>query len=151
MTDRPAEPDAGGYRLCAMANPRAAALILVAVLVAACTTAAAPSIAGGTTIHGSVTAGPVCPVERPGDSACAPRPVAGAVIVATTPGGKEVARVTSATDGSFALDLPAGDYVLVPQPVTGLMSTAQPLSISVPATGSPTPTPLSVRYDTGIR
>ena len=66
-------------------------------------------------VSGVATAGPVCPVERPGDSACAPRPVGGAVIVVTRPDGSEVARVTTAADGRFSVDLPAGDYVLVPR------------------------------------
>ncbi len=40
---------------------------------------------GVTGVSGRVTAGPTCPVERPGDPACQPRPVAGAVLVVTTP------------------------------------------------------------------
>jgi hypothetical protein len=137
-------------------------LIAVVLALAGCSTAAvpsasvpsatAPSATGTAVVRGSVTAGPVCPVERPGDSACAPRPVPGATILVETAGGAEVGRATTLADGSFAIiDLPAGDYVLVPQPVEGLLGTADRVSISVPADGTPLPSPLSIQYDTGIR
>lgn len=111
----------------------------------------AGSLAGN--VSGVATAGPVCPVERPGDSACAPRPVGGAVIVVTRPNGTEVARVTTAADGRFSLDLPAGDYLLVPQPVDGVHGTAPSVPFIVDSTGQPgaSPAPLQVEYDTGIR
>lgn len=133
-------------------------VILVLVLLGGCTAAGAPSPSAGTpspsagtiSVRGVATAGPVCPVERPGDSNCAPRPVAGATIVVNAAGGAEIRRVTTASDGSFAIDLVAGDYVLVPQPVEGLMGTAEQVAISVPA-GAPLPSPIQIQYDTGIR
>lgn len=104
-------------------------------------------------VFGVATAGPVCPVERPGDSACAPRPVGDAVIVVTQPDGKELTRVTTATDGSFNLELPAGEYLLVPQPVDGLHGTAPSVPFTVGSADQPgaSLTPLHVEYDTGIR
>jgi hypothetical protein len=77
--------------------------------------------------------------------------VAGATIVVTTAAGLEVARVRSAADGSFAIALPVGDFVLVPQPVEGLLGTADRVSVSVPANGPPAPSLLEIEYDTGIR
>ena len=130
---------------------------------AACTASAAPSAGSPTNVPissssagnvtGVATAGPVCPVERPGDSACAPRPVGDAVIVVTRPDGTELARVTTAADGRFSLDLPAGDYILVPQPVDGLLGTAPSVPFTVGSTDQPGPSPslLHVEYDTGIR
>ncbi|MGZ8527744.1 MAG: carboxypeptidase-like regulatory domain-containing protein [Candidatus Limnocylindrales bacterium] len=139
--------------------PAAVALLLG---LAACSAPAAPpssspvvaassSLAGN--VSGVATAGPVCPVERPGDSACAPRPVGGAVIAVTRPDGSEVARVTTAADGWFSLDLPAGEYVLVPQRVGGLLGTAPSVPFTVGPTDGPgaSPSPLHVEYDTGIR
>jgi hypothetical protein len=141
---------------------RSAACLVGAVLllvVGACT----PSPSGGgaspsasaavaASVTGMVHAGPVCPVEKPGDPACADRPVKGAVLVVTTVAGAEIARATSAADGTFSLALPPGDYVVVPQPVDGLMGTARPLPFQVPAAGAGvSPTPLDVAYDTGIR
>jgi hypothetical protein len=101
-------------------------------------------------VTGNVTAGPVCPVERvPPDPSCAPRPVAGALMIVQTTAGREVARTTSAADGTFHLTLAPGAYHLVPQPVAAYMGTAQPIDFRVEA-GEPTPE-LEVSYDTGIR
>lgn len=101
-------------------------------------------------LHGTVSAGPVCPVERnPPDPACADRPVAGAVLVVLDATGGEVARVTSGADGRFQVELGPGAYRLVPQPRQGLMGTAVPVAFQVEAGESPTP--LAVSYDTGIR
>jgi hypothetical protein len=108
-----------------------------------------PLGAGRTGVGGVALAGPVCPVETvPPDPGCAPRPVAGAVIVIRDAGGSEVARAMTGADGSFFAELPAGDYVVEPQPVEGLMGTAVPLEVSV-VDGLPSEVKLD--YDTGIR
>ena len=109
------------------------------------------SSAAGVVVDGRVHAGPTCPVQRvPPDPACDDRPVAGAVLVVTTVAGVEVARATSAADGTFRVTIPAGDYILVPQPVQGYMGTAT--SIPFHAQGDEAaPAPLDVAYDTGIR
>ena len=55
--------------------------------------------AGRTGIRGTALAGPICPVEKiPPDPACAPRPVAGAVVVVRDASGAEVARTTTGAD-----------------------------------------------------
>ncbi|MEA2536923.1 MAG: Carboxypeptidase regulatory-like domain [Chloroflexota bacterium] len=140
-----------------------AVLVAIALGLAACTAPAAPSSsspasglvasASAGNISGVALAGPVCPVERPGDSACAARPVGGAVIVVTRPDGSEVTRVTTAPDGRFNLNLAPGSYVLVPQPVEGLLGTAPSIPIAVGPAGQPAPSssPVIVDYDTGIR
>ncbi len=103
---------------------------------------------GATGVTGRALAGPVCPVERPNDSACGPRAVEGAVLVVRGVGGTEVARVTTDGSGLFRIDLQPGSYTLEPQPVDGLMGTAAPMPFSV-TSGSETH--LAVAYDTGIR
>jgi hypothetical protein len=134
--------------------------IVLAAVLAACTSggsastatpATTPPALATTKVDGTATAGPVCPVQRPGDPACEPRPVTGATVIVTAIGGAEVGRATTGPDGSFELALPAGDYVLIPQPVDGLMGTAKSIPFSVGAAGAPTPAPLQVEYDTGIR
>jgi hypothetical protein len=136
--------------------------LAVLVLLAACT----PPVGSGSsqaplaspvpstmayTVHGTAAASPTCPVERasplPGE--CAPRAVAGAVLVVTDAANHEVARVTTGADGGFSIGLAPGSYTLTPQPVEGLMGTAQPIAFSVPA-ASPL-ADLAVEYDTGIR
>jgi hypothetical protein len=108
-----------------------------------------PLGAGKTGIAGIALAGPVCPVETvPPDPSCAPRPVAGAAVLIRDGGGAEVARVETAADGTFFAELPAGDYVLEPQPVEGLMGTAAAVAVTVEDEKT---TEVQLDYDTGIR
>jgi hypothetical protein len=108
-----------------------------------------PVGAGATGIGGIAVAGPVCPVETvPPDPDCAPRPVAGAVLVIRDGAGSEVARTTTEADGSFFVEVAAGDFVIEPQPVEGLMGTAAALEVTV-VDGIAAQVQLD--YDTGIR
>lgn len=109
---------------------------------------AAAKAATATGVGGRVTAGPTCPVERPGDPNCAARPVAGAVLVVRGSGGTEVARFTTDASGLYRVPLQPGDYTLVPQPVQGVMGTAPPAPFTVAAGRE---TAVQVDYDTGIR
>jgi hypothetical protein len=103
-----------------------------------------------TGVHGTVTAGPTCPVERdPPDPDCAARPVVGAVLVFTDADGTEVARATSAAGGTFTVGLAPGAYRVTAEPVEGLMGTPAPMDVEVEAGGPMTE--LQVSYDTGIR
>jgi hypothetical protein len=121
-------------------------VVLLAVLVGGCSPTSGPDYPVG----GRAVAGPVCPVERiPPDPACAPRPVAGAVLVIAASDGHKVARATTGADGRWTAALAAGAYTLTPQPVMGLMGTAPPIRFTVTASGSPGD--LNVTYDTGIR
>jgi hypothetical protein len=107
---------------------------------------------GGPWIAGQAVAGPVCPVERiPPDPACAPRPVAGAVIVVRGAGGAEVARVVTAQDGAFLVGVPGGGaWIVEPQPVDGLLGTASATTVEV-ADGPSAWVAVDLAYDTGIR
>ena len=108
-----------------------------------------PIGSGRTGIAGVAVAGPVCPVERlPPDPACAPRPVAGAKIVVRDASGAEVASVQTGADGSFFVDVKAGDYVVEPQPAEGLMGGAATQSVEVVDGSAAT---IQIEYDTGIR
>lgn len=105
--------------------------------------------AGQTGVSGVVTAGPVCPVEKnPPDPACAPRPVDGAILVFRDGSGTEVARITTAADGTFFAELAQGFYVVAAQPVEGLLGTPGPQAVTV--TGGAA-VRLALTYDTGIR
>ncbi len=108
-----------------------------------------PIGAGQTGIAGVAVAGPVCPVETvPPDPACAPRPVPDAVVVIRDGGGSEVARVVTAADGSFFVELPAGDYFVEPQAVDGLLGTAGSQNVTVVDRSAAA---IQLDYDTGIR
>jgi len=101
----------------------------------------------GPGVRGIAVAGPTCPVSRPNDPACADRPVAGATIHVLAGDGTEVATVITDGTGRFQIPLEAGAYRLVPDPVTGLMGTAQEVDVTV--TSGVVDVQLS--YDTGIR
>jgi hypothetical protein len=111
-------------------------------------TAALASAATNEGVGGRVTGGPTCPVERPGDPACAGRLVSGAVLVVKGTGGAEVARFTTDSSGFYRIALPAGDYTLEAGPVEGFMSGPAPQAFTV--TGGAL-TALELAYDTGIR
>lgn len=131
-------------------------IAVVAGVVAGCTGATAGSAsAPGTSVGaaaglaGTATAGPACPVQKtPPDPSCADRAVAGAVLVVRAASGAEVARVTTDASGAFAATLPVGDYVVEPQPVTGLMGTPAAQSVTVRPGAVTT---VELVYDTGIR
>lgn len=106
----------------------------------------ASATAGG--VGGEVTAGPTCPVVRPGESGCDDRPVADADLVVRDATGAEVARFTTDSSGLFRIGLAPGGYTLEPQPAAGLLGTAKPETFTVAAGVL---TFLAVSYDTGIR
>ena len=124
-----------------------ATLLLVVVGCAGPATDA--STTPGTGVGGVVTAGPVCPVEKnPPDPACAPRPVDGAILAIHDAAGTEVARVTTVADGTYFAELPAGFYVVIPQPAKGLLGTPGSQSVTVADSAA---VRLDLSYDTGIR
>ena len=119
------------------------------IILAACAGGAssAPPASGGTGIRGVAVAGPTCPVERPGDSACMPRPVEGAVIVVTDAAREEVGQATTDADGRFFVALPAGSYLVTAGDVEGLMGPPASMEVVV-SDGEAT---IELEYDTGIR
>lgn len=102
-------------------------------------------------VSGIITAGPVCPVEQsPPDSKCAPRPVAGAVVIGKDANGNELGRATSHTDGSYSLPVGMkGTVVITALPVIGLARPPAPVSVSF--TDQREWKQLNLEYDTGIR
>jgi hypothetical protein len=123
------------------------ALLAVAALLGACGPGPSPvaSPAGG--ISGIALAGPTCPVERPGDPACAPRPVAGATILIRDATGADVATIVTDAAGRFQVALPPGVYTVFGQPVEGLMGNPAPLDVEV----AESDVTIELSYETGIR
>ena len=74
-------------------------------------------------IVGTVTAGPVCPARETPSTPCPRKPVAGVVITVTGTHEGEVARATTAADGSYdALVRGYGTYVVTAQTVVGMVA-----------------------------
>jgi hypothetical protein len=122
-------------------------LVAVAVLLAACGPGPSPVASPVGAISGTAHAGPTCPVERPGDPACAPRPLAGATILIRDATGSDVATIITDAAGRFRVAVPPGVYTVIGQPVEGLMGNPGPVDIEV-AEGDVT---VELSYDTGIR
>ena len=99
-------------------------------------------------LAGIVLIGPMCPVVRE-DQPCPDQPYE-ADLVVQSPAGVEIARVRSGADGRFAIALPPGEYVLVPQPPAGarLPYPGEPQALSLLAGRTAV---LTVTYDSGIR
>ena len=99
-----------------------------------------------TGVEGVVTEGPITPVCTQG-TPC-DRPLA-ATLIATDSRGIEVARTTSAADGSYRLGLLPGSYTLIPQTDgPGPFPAVQAVQLTVPADGYAR---VDISYDTGIR
>jgi hypothetical protein len=121
--------------------------LTIAVLLAACG-GDSPTLGDqGTGIAGRVVAGPVCPVERPADPACAPRPVAGAVVIVRGADSAEIAMAQTADDGRYEVSIPPGRYTVEGAPVEGLLG--NPTSVEVEVGDGVTI--VDLQYDTGIR
>jgi hypothetical protein len=130
-----------------------ASVALSALLVAACAGLAGdgstPTPAEPSGIRGTVILGPTCPVEgEPGAHEPVPclTPYMAQLAIVNEQ-GDVVARVTSAEDGTFQVDLPPGDYVVTPQSGDPF-PVAQPVPVSIPVG---TYVDIQVNYDTGIR
>ena len=119
----------------------------IALIAIACGGGSPTPVDSGSGIAGRAVAGPVCPVERPGDPACEPRPVAGALVIVRGADGSEVATAQTADDGRYEVFLPPGQYTVEGTPVGGLMGNPAPVEVQV-IEGFET---VDLQYDTGIR
>ena len=106
-----------------------------------------PAGTGRSGIFGTALAGPICPVEQPGDPNCAPRAVAGATVRVADAAGTELASAVTDPAGRFFVALPPGTYTLSGDPVDGLMGTPAGITAEV-GTGESV---VTLSYDTGIR
>jgi hypothetical protein len=61
--------------------------------------------------------------------------------------GLVVAEATTSADGTFSVQLPAGEYTVEAQPVEGLLGTPAPIELTVVGEVSD----IDLAYDTGIR
>jgi len=121
-------------------------VVLLVLVLAACgpSGATAPP---GTGIRGTITLGPTCPVEQVGQPPCV-EPYAATLVVTSAEDGSVVARVDSAADGTFQVDLPPGAYVINPEPGGDPFPFGKPVDVTVVAGAY---TQVEVAYDTGIR
>lgn len=119
-------------------------LVLASVLTAATCSDNGTSVNSG--IEGTVTIGPMCPVERP-DSPCPDQPYAATIVIKDSD-GHEVARAKSGEDGRFSVALAPGSYTLVPQSPASRLPYASEQQVEV---RYGVYKHVEVQYDSGIR
>jgi len=103
---------------------------------------------GATGLQVTAVAGPVCPVEKPGDPACAPKPLPGATILVMDANGKVLDKVTADAQGAAFIALDAGSYVIGAEGTSGMMGGPQQQPVSIKAGRI---SQVTLLYDTGIR
>jgi hypothetical protein len=103
---------------------------------------------GGTGLHFTALAGPTCPVEQPGDPACAPKPVPNVPLVIMDGAGKVLDKLVLNAAGTGVITLDAGDYVVRAEGVEGYMSGPEAQRVTV-VDGRMTE--VTLMFDTGMR
>ncbi len=104
--------------------------------------------AGMGLLSGTVTRGPLSPIQGPGLVAAAP-PAPEVTLVIYGPGHQEAARVRTDAAGHYRAELPPGSYLIEMAPEEG-----RGLTKDLPATVTVSEgqeTRLDIRVDTGIR
>ncbi len=121
------------------------ALLSLLILGAGCVSTNYTSATSG--IHGQVTLGPTCPVQRPNDPNCADKPYQTSLIVLTED-GKLAANVQSDAQGNFTVGLMPGNYIVSPAPSNRPLPRAAPQPVRVNDNQF---TDITIQFDTGIR
>jgi hypothetical protein len=120
---------------------------LLAIGLAAC--GSRPLATG--TLHGSVSIGPLTPVQRESEPPATVSPqvyTSRGLIVSSETGTREIVRVQFDADGTYRLTLPAGRYRVDLQPTGIDRAEALPTVVEIKAGEV---TRLDVNIDTGIR
>jgi hypothetical protein len=121
-------------------------LAAVFVLLSGCGESVSSSADSG--IKGRTVLSPTCPVEHVG-SPCPDAGVVAHIQVMSATDLSPVAETTSGSDGSFTLDLSAGDYVVVAEVSAGVPT---PQTQRVPVTVQPQHFgEIVITFDSGIR
>lgn len=115
------------------------------------TTSTVASLSSRSGVSGTVSFGPVCPVERiPPDPQCAPRPGAAEIQLVPSNSGAALKGAAGA-DGRFSIPAEPGTYVVkavASTPSPGRGCSAEPAQVTVAAGSFAS---VSVTCDTGIR
>jgi hypothetical protein len=103
-------------------------------------------------LEGKISIGPICPVARiPPDPACLPTAEtykAFPVGVFTSDGKKKIAILNPSLDGSYNIELPQGNYLIILDKQSTVGGSNLPAEVIIRAKEI---TQLSINIDTGIR
>lgn len=134
----------GSYRLVA---PPLDSTPSPVVTVPAAGPSAEPPVLSASGIQGQVFIGPACPGPVSIDSPCPNQPFQ-ATLTIRTPQNERVGQVTTDANGQFRLGLPAGSYIVHPEPPKEGIAYAQDQPVDVRAGEF---TSIEIVYDSGIR
>lgn len=99
------------------------------------------------TLNGRVVTAARCPVPLGAtDDTCPDRPFPTTLVI-LSPDGQDVATVATADDGTFSVDLPAGQYEVEPLLADGSPPATGPIALDVPV--DPV-TGVTIRVDGGV-
>jgi len=104
-------------------------------------------------LKGTISIGPICPVEKdPPDPACLPTAEtykAYPVYVFTSDGSENLVLISPALDGTFTMELPPGNYLIIlNKEQGGIGSSNLPQEVSIKPSETTT---IDIEIDTGIR
>jgi hypothetical protein len=103
-------------------------------------------------LEGVISIGPICPVETvPPDPGCLPTAEtykAYPVSVWTSDGRRKIEQINPALDGSFSIELPAGNYLVILEKEQRIGGSNLPLTVSVISQNKAS---VQIDIDTGIR
>ncbi len=92
-----------------------------------CEFAPCPTVKVTSGISGTVKTGPTCPVQRVGDHSCDDKLYKGDFVVkifdataGKTAVGQEMARFSTDVNGKYSVNLPPGDFIIVPVAQVGI-------------------------------
>ena len=112
------------------------------------------NVTGAGVLKGKISIGPLCPVERiPPDPACLPTAEtykAWATAIFSANGKAKIATLDPNLDGTFEIELPAGDYIIDYNVVRGFGVGKSNLPATISITDKDT-TIFNINIDTGIR
>ena len=112
-------------------------------------TATPPVAIAQGTLHGTVVAGPTCPVERAEDP-CPPKPVPGREVKIASPAGRVVATVTTDGQGHFQVVLAPGNYTVFVVGTAQALGSGRAGLVQATVRAGQT-TAVTIALDTGIR
>ena len=121
-------------------------IVVAAVALIASCGSGSPNPASNGTVSGRALAGPTCPVERPGDPNCQPKPVQGSVQFAQD--NHLVSSVRIDAGGGFAAEIPAGEYTVTVDTGGNAFPVCAPVEVEVRADADAV---AEISCDTGIR
>ena len=134
-----------GRRSGVQIDMRCVIVVAAVLLIVGCGTTGPQSGSNGR-VSGHVLAGPTCPVERPGDPGCRPKPVQGSVQFAQ--GEHLVRSVRIDAGGAFVAAIPAGTYTVTVDTGGNAFPVCAPVEVEVRPDAEAV---AEISCDTGIR